>query len=65
MQKKTKQEKERITVSSLKQLKQMATSKKLRDILKNYIEHEKIPSVRAAWVEYFFDIKNKKLVNEK
>lgn len=38
----------------------MATSKKLRDILKKYIEYEKIPSVRTAWVEYFIDIQNKK-----
>ena len=60
VQQKTKQEKERITEYSLKQLKQMATSKELRDILKNYIEYEKIPSVRNAWVEFFLDIKKQK-----
>jgi len=35
--------------------------KKLRDILQNYIEHETIQSVRTAWIEYFLDIKNKKI----
>jgi len=57
LQQKIKQEKARLTVSSLKQ---MATSKKLQDILKYYIEYEKIPIVRDAWIEYFLDIKNKK-----
>ena len=46
-----------IPTITIKQLKEMATTKKLRDILQNYIEHEKIPSVRAVWVEYFIDIK--------
>jgi len=43
LQQKIKQEKARLTVCSLKQ---MATSKKLQDILKHYIEYEKIPIVR-------------------
>ena len=65
MKHKIKQEKAGITTINLTQLKQMATTKKLRDILKDYIEHEKIPSVRTAWVEYFLDIKNKKILLNK
>ena len=41
-------------------LKKMATTKRLKDILKNHIENENIPSVRTAWIEYFLEIKNKK-----
>lgn len=37
----------------------MATTKKLKDILKKYIEDEKIQSVRNAWIEYFLDIQKK------
>ncbi len=55
-----KKEKERMTAISIPQLKEMATTKKLRDILKNYIEHEKISSVRNAWIEYFFDVKKRR-----
>jgi predicted SnoaL-like aldol condensation-catalyzing enzyme len=50
-------EKQRITAITITQLKEMATTKKLRDILKTYIEHEKITSVRTAWIEYFLDLK--------
>jgi len=57
MKQQIKQNKEGITTISITQLKEMATTKKLRDILQNYIEHEKIPSVRAVWVEYFLDKK--------
>jgi hypothetical protein len=42
---------------NISQLRKMATTKKLKDILQNHIEHEKIPSVKAAWIEYFLDIK--------
>ncbi len=52
-----KKEKERMTAITITQLKEMATTKKLRDILKNHIEHEKIPNVRTAWIEYFLDLK--------
>jgi len=55
---KIKQNKGKTTVITTEQLKQMATTKKLRDILQKYIENEKIPSVKAAWIEYFLDIKN-------
>ncbi len=50
--------KEKMNTINISQLKEMATSNKLRDILKNNIENEKIPSVRIAWIEYFLDIKN-------
>ncbi len=60
MKQKVKQEKDHVAMITITQLKQMATTNRLRDILKNYIEHEKIPSVRTAWIEYFLDIKNKK-----
>lgn len=52
-----KKEKQRTTAITITQLKDMATTKKLRDILKNYIENEKISSVRTAWIEYFLDVK--------
>jgi hypothetical protein len=65
MKRKIKQEKERMSTLTLIQLKQMATTKKLKDILMNYIEHEKIPSVKAAWIEYFLDIKNKTIPLDK
>jgi len=42
-------------------LRKMATTKRLKDILKYHIEFETIPSVRAAWIEYFFEIKNRKI----
>ena len=42
----------RIGFSSLKK---MATTKEQEDILK-LIEHETIPSVRDAWIEYFLKI---------
>ena len=55
-----KKEKERMTAISIPQLKEMATTKKLRDILKTYIENEKISSVRTAWIEYFLDVKKRR-----
>lgn len=55
-----KKEKQTTTAITITQLKEMATTKKLRDILKNYIEHEKISSVRAAWIEYFLDVKKRR-----
>jgi hypothetical protein len=61
MKQKFKPENDGITTINVPQLKQMATTKKLREILQNYIEHETIPSVRTAWIEYFLDIKNKKI----
>ena len=61
MKQKFKPENDGITPINVPQLKQMATTKKLRDILQNYIEHETIQSVRTAWIEYFLDIKNKKI----
>jgi len=39
----------KINISSLKKL---ATTKEQKDILK-LIEHETIPSVRDAWIDYF------------
>jgi len=39
----------KISISSLKKL---AITKEQKDILK-LIEHETIPSVRAAWIDYF------------
>jgi len=59
MKEKIKQNKGGIPTINISQLKEMATTKKLRDILQNYIEHEKIPSVRTAWIEYFLDIQKK------
>lgn len=55
-----KKEKQTTTAITITQLKEMATTKKLRDILKNYIEHEKISSVRSAWIEYFLDVKKRR-----
>ena len=60
MKKKVKKEKEGIKIINIQLLKQMATTKKLKDILQNHIENETIPSVRTAWIEYFLEIKNKK-----
>jgi hypothetical protein len=42
------------TWSSLSALKKLATTKEQKDILK-LIERETIPSVRAAWIDYFFE----------
>ena len=61
MTKKIKQEKEDLSKISVPLLKKMATTNKLRDILQNHIESETIPSVRAAWIEYFLDLKNRKI----
>lgn len=41
-------------------LKKMATNKRLKEILNNYIEHETIPSVKTAWIEYFLELKKHK-----
>ena len=60
VKKKIKQEEE-LSPINFPLLKQMATTNRLRDILQNHIEHETIPSVRTAWIEYFLDIKNRKI----
>ena len=39
---------------SLPILKKMATTKELKKVLKK-IEHEKIPTVRNAWIDYFLE----------
>jgi len=65
MKQKIKPEKEIITSISIPILKQMATTKKLRDILQNHIDKETIPTVRTAWIEYFLEIKNKKILLNK
>ena len=57
MKQKIKQEIGGINTISITLLKKMATTKKLKNILYNYIENETIPSVRNAWVEYFLEIK--------
>ena len=36
-------------------LKKMAKTKEQEDVLKR-IEHETIPMVRDAWIEYFFEL---------
>ena len=61
VKKKIKQEKERSSQISFPLLKQMANTNRLREILQNHIEHETISSVRTAWIEYFLDIKNRKI----
>jgi len=65
MKQKIKPETEIITSISIPILKQMATTKKLRDILQNHIDKETIPTVRTAWIEYFLEIKNKKILLNK
>jgi hypothetical protein len=40
------------TTISISSLKKLAVTKEQKDILK-LIEHETIPSVRAAWIDYF------------
>ena len=40
------------TEISIPSLKKLAITKEQKDILK-LIEHETIPSVRAAWIDYF------------
>ena len=47
-----KKEDKKISISSLKK---MVKTKEQEDVLK-MIEHETIPSVRDAWVEYFLKI---------
>ncbi len=58
LKKKIKKEKEVLSQISFSLLKQMATTNRLREILKDHIESETITSVRTAWIEYFLDIKN-------
>ena len=43
------------TKVSLSALRKMVRTKEQEDVLK-LIEHETIPSVRDAWIEYFFKI---------
>jgi len=47
--------KEEDTKVSLSALRKMVRTKEQEDVLK-LIEHETIPSVRDAWIEYFFKI---------
>lgn len=61
MKKKINQEENNKISINFPMLRKMATTKRLKEILKNYIEPETIPSVRAAWIEYFLDIKNRKI----
>jgi len=65
MKQKSKQDKDGQTAINITQLRQMATTKKLRDILQNHIDKETIPTVRTAWIEYFLEIKNKKILLNK
>jgi hypothetical protein len=60
MKQKIKKEKNGIITISVPLLKQMATTKKLKDILQNHIDKETIPTVRTAWIEYFLEIKKQK-----
>ena len=46
--------KEEDTKVNLSLLKKLATTKEQEDILK-LIEHETIPSVREAWIDYFLE----------
>ena len=43
-----------VTVISISALKKLATTKEQEDILK-LIENETIPSVKAAWIDYFLE----------
>jgi len=61
MKNKTNQEKENKNIISFSTLKNLATTKRLKEIFENHIESETIPSVRAAWIEYFLEIKNKNI----
>ena len=61
MKKKINQQKNNKNTINFSMLRKMATTKRLEDILKYHIEFETIPSVRAAWIEYFFEIKNRKI----
>ncbi len=65
MKQKIKQDKNGIITISIPLLKQMATTKNLKDILQNHIDQETIPTVRTAWIEYFLEIKNKKILLNK
>ncbi len=47
--------KEEVTEVNLSLMKKLATTKEHEDVLER-IEHETIPSVRDAWIEYFFKI---------
>ena len=47
--------KEEVTEVNLSLMKKLAKTKEQEDVLVR-IEHETIPSVRDAWIEYFFKI---------
>jgi len=47
--------KEEVTEVNLSLMKKLATTKEQENVLER-IEHEIIPSVRDAWIEYFFKI---------
>jgi hypothetical protein len=61
MKNKTNQEKENKNIISFSTLRKLATTKRLKEIFENHIEYETIPSVRAAWIEYFLEMKNKNI----
>jgi hypothetical protein len=61
MKKRINQKINKDTTISYSLLKKMATTKRLKEIFQNNIEHETIPSVRAAWIEYFLELKKKKI----
>ena len=61
MKNKTNQEKENKNIISFSMLRKLATTNRLKEIFEKHIESETIPSVRAAWIEYFLEIKNKKI----
>ena len=61
MKKKMNQEEKTNSPISFSLLKQMANTNRLREIFQNHIEKETIPSVRSAWIEYFLEIKDKKI----
>ena len=47
---------------NLSLMKKLATTKEQEDVLER-IEHETIPSVRDAWIEYFFKITKRSQCN--
>jgi hypothetical protein len=61
MKKKINKEINKDTTINYNLLKKMATTKRLKEIFQKYIENETIPSVRTAWIEYFLELKKKKI----
>jgi len=54
--------KEEVTEVNLSLMKKLATTKEQEDVLER-IEQETIPSVRDAWIEYFFKITKRSQCN--